>query len=389
MWRHKLASATIDGRDLAELVSWLRTEPWLTQGELVRSFERRFASWVGTTEATFVNSGSSANLLMFAGLLQAGRLPKRRVVVPAVSWPTTVAPAMQLGIEPIPCDADPVTLGLDLAELERICRTRSPDAVIVVHVLGTPVDVAGLLELRDTYGFALMEDACAATGSRYDDRRVGSFGDLASFSFFFGHHMSTIEGGMVTTSDPDLADLLRQLRAHGWSRDLDGERRAALAREWDVEEFNEPFTFYQPAFNVRSTDLNARLGLAQMERIDETVQRRADNHAVYLERFRADADFGHTENPRAFVSSIAFGVLAANATHRLRVASALKLAGVETRPIGGGNMTRQPFWLRRYPAVRMPIADRVHQTAFQLPNHPDLTAADISEISDVVLGVRP
>ncbi|MET0385607.1 MAG: DegT/DnrJ/EryC1/StrS family aminotransferase, partial [Polyangiales bacterium] len=136
--RYKLAGSTIDARDIGELIEWLQNDPWLTQGPLVAELERVWASWLGTRHALFVNSGSSANLLMYAALLESGRLKNRKVIVPAVSWATTVAPAIQLGFEPIMCDAEASSFGIDPEALTRLVEQHKPAAVIVVHVLGVP-----------------------------------------------------------------------------------------------------------------------------------------------------------------------------------------------------------------------------------------------------------
>ena len=296
--RYKLAEATIDQADLDALADWLRGNPWLTQGPLVREFERRWADWLGARHAVFVNSGSSANLLMYDALKLSGRLRNRRVVVPAIAWATTVAPAIQLGFEPIMCDADPTTFGLDLAHLARLLDEHDPAALITVPTLGVPGDLDGLLRLRERHGFAFMEDCCPALGSRYRGRMVGTFGDLSSMSFYFGHHLSTIEGGMVATDDDQLYELLLHLRSHGWAKDIDPAREAELAAERDVLEFNRVFTFYHPGFNVRSTDLNAFLGLRQMEKVDWVVERRVENHRQYERRFPARRTSRSRATPR-------------------------------------------------------------------------------------------
>jgi CDP-6-deoxy-D-xylo-4-hexulose-3-dehydrase len=223
--RYLLAENTIDTGDLHELIEWLKTNPWLTLGPLTQKLEAGWAQWLGRQHALFVNSGSSANLLMYYAALLSGRLSNRKIVVPAVSWATTVAPAIQFGFEPILCDADSNTFGLDPNHLAALLERHEPAAVILVHVLGVPVDMEPVLRLKERHGFFLMEDACAATGSLYNGRHVGTFGELSSFSFFFGHHLSTIEGGMVCTDDEELEDILLQIRAHGWQKTWTGRRR--------------------------------------------------------------------------------------------------------------------------------------------------------------------
>lgn len=386
--RYKLAERTIDERDMQELVDWLNTDPWLSQGTLVREFEARWAGWLGVRHATFVNSGSSANLLMYYALLVSGRLRNRTVVVPAVSWATTVAPAIQLGFEPVMCEADETTFGLDLNHLEALLKAHDPAAVIAVHVLGVPNDMEHLMALKDRFGFALMEDACAATGSRYDGRPVGTFGELSTFSFFYGHHLSTIEGGMVCTDDETLHDILLQIRSHGWAKDLAPEKEARQAEARGAIPFNRPFTFYHPGFNVRSTDLNARIGLSQMKKANDVVARRMENHRAYQSRFLAAPGFQCQRNERAAISSISFCALAPSTEHRDRIARALGDNGIETRPIGGGNMSRQPFWADRFGMTVFPMADRIHETGFQLPNHALLTPGDVHQICDVALATK-
>lgn len=385
--RYRLADATIDRSDRNEVAQWLMSDTQLTQGPIVRQFEQEWSDWLGRSHSVFVNSGSSANLIMYYAALVAGRMPRRRIVVPAVAWATTISPAIQLGLEPIMCDADETTFGLDLNQLEDLCRRSPPDAVIVVQTLGVPGDMQGLLALRDRFGFLLMEDACPATGSTYKGRKVGTFGDMATFSLYFGHHLSTIEGGIVSTEDAELANLLLQLRSHGWAKDLDAESEAALSRNHDVLDFNRIFTFYVPGFNVRNTDLAARFGLTQMRKVDWVVLRRVENQRVYETRFRSHPDFAFPHNPDGVTCSISFVALAASGEHRDRVASALRLNGIETRPLGGGSMGRQPFWTERYDRIQMPVADAIHERSFMLPNHPYLSEQDVNDICDVALSV--
>jgi CDP-4-dehydro-6-deoxyglucose reductase, E1 len=385
--RYLLADDTIDAADLEDLIEWLKTNPWLTLGPLTRQFEMGWAQWLGRQHALFVNSGSSANLLMYYAALLSGRLRNRKIVVPAVGWATTVAPAIQLGFEPIMCDADSKTFGLDPIHLATLLERHEPAAVILVHVLGVPAEMEPVMRLKKRHGFVLMEDACAATGSTYDRRLVGTFGELSTFSFFFGHQLSTIEGGMVCTDDDELADILIQIRAHGWPKNLGEEKEEVQARKHGVLEFNRALTFYYPGFNVRSTDLNARLGLSQLGKIERVVARRVENHRIYQSRFTGAEGFHCQINPRATICSMSFAAVAASLKHRDVVAAQLRTHGVETRPVAGGSMGRQPFWIERYGAQELPVADRIHERSFSLPNHPGLSASDIAEICDIVLAL--
>ncbi|MBI4641095.1 MAG: DegT/DnrJ/EryC1/StrS family aminotransferase [Candidatus Tectomicrobia bacterium] len=879
--RYMLADQTIEQEELNELCRWLQTNPWLTKGPLSDEFEHRWGNWLGINYAAFVNSGSSANLMMYYALLVSGRLRNRKVVVPAIAWATTVAPAIQLGFEPIMCEADPHDFGLDMNYLEMLLKEHDPAAVIIVHVLGVPNQMERLLKLKDRYGFVLMEDTCAALGSRYNDQLVGTFGEMSSFSYYYGHHMScapdtpipyidrdgdfkiesiekifeskalgkikvmafdndykvkfvtpshiikhlrngkrmlrvklqnnrrvditedhsvfiwdteymtvravkgseleegdfvvaprqlpqpeqistlnfleycckhepdrffvrdfvrsnlknvvgswrtkearrrwnyaergamplskitdfsgslriglrnqrkggyipavipvssplarfigffvaegsyfshgvtfafhideteyindvlqvgkevfgiqgvvrqspeshsaqvlfrsavlkiflqeyvgipsgarhkrvpsivfhfdnecqraflyglfrgdgtrtledkrisvasasqelisdvsylcsmlgimgavsqqvkpgnraiqgrwfysagisafrigrldfspdgdllvatraknglpeagyavpkshtlhealkkheawgnnqnyktislhvvernvpqvleefphldklyhgdlcllevinveeitpqyddvydisvpglenfvggfqpiclhnsTIEGGMVCTNDEELHDILLYIRSHGWPKDLPKEKEEMQARAHNVINFNRRFTFYYPGFNFRSTDLNAKLGLLQMNKLDDVLKRRIENHKIYQSRFLGAPGFGCQINDRSVICSISFAALAESQEHRERIAAVLAEKQIETRPLGGGNMSRQPFWSERYGSTVFPVADRIHTTSLQLPNHPTLSPDDIHYICDTVLAVK-
>ena len=210
--KYPLAKETINDQDVDALCNWLKSYPRLTKGQLTLQVEKDWANYIGTDYAVFNNSGSSANLLMIAAAVRCGLIPNKKIVVPSVGWVTTISPAIQLGLEPIMCGADPKTYGIDLDQLEEICQKEKPDAVVFVQVLGVPHHKERLLSLKEKYGFVLLEDACAALGASYKDgSMVGTVGDMSSFSFYFGHQLSTIEGGMVNVNNKKLYDMLLML----------------------------------------------------------------------------------------------------------------------------------------------------------------------------------
>ncbi len=197
--KYHLAEDTIDNEDINALIEWLKTNPRLTKGPLTPQFEKKWSDWLGRKYSVFCNSGSSADLLMYYTLLISGVLKNKKIIVPSVGWATTIAPAMQFGFEPIMCEADEETFGLDLNHLEELLQKDNPSTVIMVQVLGVPAKMNELMALKEKYGFILLEDACAAMGSSYKGRKVGTFGDMSAFSLYFGHQISTIEGGIVST----------------------------------------------------------------------------------------------------------------------------------------------------------------------------------------------
>lgn len=385
--RYHLAADTIDNADIDRLADWLKTYPRLTKGALTVEFEAKWSRWLGgpngALSSVFNNSGSSANLLMYAAILASGRLKNRKVIVPSVGWVTTIAPAMQLGFEPIMCEADRETFALDPGHLEKLLKEHDAATVVLVQVLGVAADMDAIMKLKERYGFFLLEDCCAAIGTRFGDRIVGNFGDMSSFSFYFGHQMSTIEGGMVSTSDPGFRDLLLMLRSHGWSKDLGKAEHEKLVADHDIDDFHSPFVFYLPGFNVRATDLQAYIGLGQLDKIQWIMDRRAENHARYLAHLEGKLTFQKAP-AGSHVCSIHCGALAADSDERKRIVAALVAAGVETRIFSAGNLGLHPFWYERYGRASFPWADRIHHTGFFLPNHPTLPLAAVDEISAIV-----
>ncbi|MBI3551250.1 MAG: DegT/DnrJ/EryC1/StrS family aminotransferase [Elusimicrobia bacterium] len=383
--KYHLAEDTIDNRDVDKLAAWLKTYPRLTKGSLTVDFEKGWSKWLGVRHSVFCNSGSSANLLMYYALLLSGRLKNKKVIVPSVGWVTSISPAIQFGLTPIMCEADSETYGLDLKHLEKLLKKHKPGAVMMVQVLGVPHKMDEMLALQKKYGFFLMEDACAAIGAYYKGRKVGTFGGMASFSFYFGHQFSTIEGGMVSTDDDKLHHLLVMLRAHGWSKDLDRASHQALVMKHKIDDFHSPFVFYLPGFNVRSTDLNAFIGLGQLEKLDSIIDARERNHRHFKERLAGKVRMQRSRGGTR-ICSIHFGALAADREQRHRIVKALEDNGIETRIFSAGNLGLHPFWTERYGKASFPMADRIHHTGFFLPNHPSLSLEDVDFICDVVLG---
>ena len=382
--KYYLAEDTIDQVDINALIDWLKTNPRLTKHKLTSEFEQKWSGWIHRNHSVFVNSGSSANLLMYYVLLLSGRLKNKKVIVPSVGWATTVAPAIQFGFEPIMCEADPDTFGLDLNHLEELIKKHDPGVVVMVQVLGVPHKMNEMLALKAKYGFFLLEDACAAMGSSYRGRKVGTFGDMASFSFYFGHQISTIEGGAVSTDDAAFNDLLLMTRSHGWGKDLERARHDELIRKYDIDDFHSPFVFYEPGFNFRSTDLAAFLGIRQIDKMDWLIKRRHENHFLY-KKLLGDRFTYQKADPDSVICSIHFGMVANDIEERRKIVRALEENGIETRIFSAGNLGLHPFWFNRYGKFSAPVADKIHYAGLFLPNNPSLKEEDIAFISKIVL----
>jgi len=374
-----LVKDTIDKSDIDSLITWLSTNPRLTKGQETIGFESEWSQWQNRKSSIFVNSGSSANFLMFHSLLYSGMLKNKKVVVPSISWVTTVSPAILLGYDPIICDCDVDNLGLSVSDFEKICKEEKPAVAIVVHVLGHSNNMSEILRICKKYDVILLEDCCEAYGTTYNSKKVGNFGLMSSFSFYFGHHMSTIEGGMVSTDDDALKNILVSIRSHGWTRDMDEDVRKKHLADNNISDFDSLFTFVYPGMNLRSTDLSAFVGRMQLKKLDDNVKNR--NNCYQLYRKNLDEKVWIQKSDSDIVSSLGFGIISEN---RERIVYNLIRNNVECRPLICGCIQEQPFWNIKKRDV--PNALNVHNSGFYIPCHDKLDKKDIDFVSTIILG---
>ena len=363
-------------------IEYTKLLPHLTMGPLVKQFEDKWSDWLGVKYSVSCNSGSSANLLMYYTLLRSGRLKNKKIIVPSAAWVTTIAPAIQLGFEPIMCEADKETFGLDTEHLEKLLKKHKPSTVIMVQVLGLPNDMKQIMKLKKKYKFFLLEDTCAAMGSRYKGRKLGTYGDMASISTYFGHQFSTIEGGLVSTNNKEFYNLLIMLRSHGWVSGLDTKTRSNLLKKYKIADIGTHFIFCEPGFNFRLTDLQAFIGIRQLEKMDWLVENRSRNHNLYRNLLSPNFDVQAYDN-KSTICSIHFCVLAKNKEERVKIITALEDNGIETRPFTSGNQGLHPYWFREYGKFSAPMADRLYYSGFFLPNYPTLSKKDVEYICSV------
>ena len=376
----KLAEKIIDEKDVSSLIEWLQKSDRFTKGEQTLLFEAEWSRWLGSRYSVFVNSGSSANLLVTLALLYSGRLRNKKVIVPAISWVTTVSPAMQLGMTPILCDTDTEDLGLDVKHFERLCKEHRPSVAFLVHVLGHANKMKQIIEVCEKYDVILIEDTCEAYGSEHLGQKLGTFGTASTHSFFYGHAMSTIEGGMVSTDDHDLFNLMLSLRSHGWLRDNDDTYKQKMLDKYGMNDtFLENYFFVHPGLNIRNTDLNAFLGLKQMKKIDNYVSKRNENYNLYFNNLSNHVRVQKSETEP--VSALSFGLIHEN---RKEIAESLMKNDVECRPLICGSIQEHPFWYTRYEKVHLPNALKVHQHGLYVPCHQSMTEEQVNFISEII-----
>jgi CDP-4-dehydro-6-deoxyglucose reductase, E1 len=381
-----LMENNITRADLDAVIDFLRQDdPILTQSKNVRAFEEAWSQWLAVRHSVFVNSGSSANLVTMAALRELHG--PGEVIVPTITWVSDIAAVLHAGLTPVFVDIDPRTLGMDNGQvIDRITpRTR---AVFLTHVLGYNALSQELLDELSRRRIPLIEDVCEAHGATFGGRRLGSFGLASNFSFYYAHHLSTIEGGMVCTNDADLYEAVRMLRSHGMVRECDSPSRKR--QYWDdYPDLNPDFIFAFPAFNVRSTEINAVIGLSQLTRLDDNIRQRNDNLRLFLDNLNPDVY--QTDFALEGCSNYAFTLVLRQPDEGLmqRVMATLGQLGVEFRrgTAGGGNQTRQPY-LRRLLGddawKQHPRADHVHFFGMYIGNYPTLPRDKILRLCEAL-----
>lgn len=368
--------------DLDAVIDLLKqTDPILTQSANVLAFEREWSEWLGCKYSVFVNSGSSANLLSLAALrLKSG---PGEVITPPLTWVSDVASVLQCGFDPVFADIDPRTLGMST---ERILEKITPrtKAVFLTHILGYDALTDKLLDELKRRNIPLIEDVCESHGATHNGRKLGSFGWQSDFSFYYAHHLTTVEGGMISTDDADLYQTLRMLRAHGMVR----ESNDMAVRERYKQEYpdlNPDFIFAFPSYNVRSTEINAVMGRSQLKRLDSCNARRTENLRVFLanldsKKYRTDFKFEGSSN-------YAFTLVQRepDETFSQNIQRTLRANGVEFRrgTSGGGNQLRQPYLraiLKPNAFAEYPEVDHVHFFGYYIGNYPTLEPQRVKEL---------
>lgn len=376
--------------DLDAVIEHLKQDdPILTQSTNVRAFETEWSQWLGVKHSVFVNSGASANLLSMAVLRI--RYPEGgEVIVPPLAWVSDIASVLQNGFVPVFVDIDPRTLSMDPTQvLAKISdKTR---AVFLTHVQGFDGLTDDLLVELNRHGIPLIEDVCESHGATHNEKKLGSFGWISNFSFYYAHHMSTIEGGMVCTDDDDVYQQLRMLRGHGMVREAnDLSVKAAYQR--DNPELNPEFIFAYPAYNVRNTEIGGIMGRSQLKRLDQNVERRNHNLRRFLNLI--DASKYRTDFKLEGCSNYAFNLVLNEADDKLvqRLMDKMRGSGIEFRrgSAGGGNQIRQPYLKGVVPEghhLEFPEVEHIHFYGFYIGNFPDLCDAEVDELCSILNAV--
>jgi CDP-6-deoxy-D-xylo-4-hexulose-3-dehydrase len=367
---YPLASSTWDKNEYDALQRVIDSGNF-TMGQEVKLFESEFATKMGASHAVMFNSGSSANLALIAALKYMQNSPLTdgdSVIVPAVSWSTTYYPIHQLGFTLSFVDIDSKTLNIDINKV-RESITKKTKAILTVNLLGNPSDLIALRKIAEEFNLLLLEDNCESLGATIEGKQAGTFGVGGTYSSFFSHHISTMEGGLVVTDSLVLDQTLRSLRAHGWTRDLPVHNFVfpKSGVEWE-----DQFRFVLPGYNFRPLELEGALGRTQLEKLDEFISHRREN-ARYLKRFAHRFPSIHLQKEFGNSSWFGFSLLLSNSLvgKRQLLIQELDYAEIQSRPIVAGNFTRNPVMkhLRHDPIGDLPGADHIHENGLFVGNH--------------------
>ena len=370
----KLHEPTFDEEEVAAAVAVLRSKN-VTQGEKVKAFEKSF--WP-QGHAVACNSGSSANLLAISALKACGRLKDGdEVIVSALSWSTTVFPLIQHNLIPVIVDCEPDTLNMDMNQAQKAIGPKTK-GIMPVHVYGNPCDITELYNLSSDHGLVVIEDCCESMGAfDYNGVPVGQWADVATFSFYFSHHITTLEGGMVVTKDTDTADMLRIQRSHGWLRDSDREVPEGMDRK---------FCFVELGYNFRLTEVQAAIGLCQLPKLKEIIYRRRASDRAYVNAL-GHIPYLRFQRDNGKSSCFGFSIVLDGAPFTVsELRQHLESRGIETRPIICGNIAKQPVMKKYKHRVfgDLKNATDVMVNGFSIGVHQDVTQEQVDYVAETM-----
>ena len=367
---YPLASTTWDDLEIEAMQRVIKSGKF-TMGSEVSGYEKKFAEHFGAKYAVMSNSGSSANLLAVAAMRYSSRFSnpeKNEVIVPAVSWSTTYYPIVQLGykIKFVDIDLDSLNMSIDQA-LSAIDEKTA--GIFAVNLLGNPAELPALRKKCDELGIFLLEDNCESMGASIEDKMAGSYGEVGTFSSFFSHHISTMEGGMCITDDLELAQVMTSMRAHGWTRELPQEN---FVHNKTGDEFDDLFRFILPGYNLRPLELSGAIGIEQIKKLNDFVSVRRDNALYFQEAFKGIPNV-RTQAENGLSSWFGFSMVLEGpiSGRRAELVKVLNDLGIDSRPIVAGNFTKNPVikHLDHVEIGELPNADKIHNDGLFVGNH--------------------
>lgn len=366
-----------------KLNKFIKIAKKLSMGIKTLQFEKKFSSIINHKFSTFVNSGSSANLVLIQALKNLKYLKnKDKIGVSAITWSTNIMPIMQLGLTPVPIDINLNTINCSPKNLIEVIKKKKLKALFLTNALGFSDNIKEIKKLCDINKIILLEDNCESLGSEYKNKKLGSYGLASTHSFYVGHHISSIEGGMISTSSKELDQMIKVVRAHGWSRNLSLKKQRIYSKKYSINSFYNTYTFYDLAYNVRPTEINAFLALDQIKYLKRVIHKRQSNFLKIYNAYKKNNDFIvfniHNMN---LISNFSFPIICKNNEIFKKYIKKFNKLNIEIRPVIAGNITKQPFF-KKYIKEKyiLPNADVIHNKAFYCPNNYEMSKENINRI---------
>ena len=357
----------LDKKIINKLCDFIKNNERLTQYKKVKEFENKFSKWNGSKYSIFVNSGSSANLLIIQCSKELHKWNSQdEIIVPAVTWPTTITPVIQSDLKPVFVDINLKDFSFDYEKLRKSI-TKKTKAIFVAHLIGFPANIKKIKKIIDRRKIILLEDCCESQGVSINKKKVGNFGLGGSFSFYWGHHMSTIEGGMITTNNKKFYDLCLLKRSHGLARELNPYDQKKYKKKFPKKNFK--FLFLSSGFNLRSTEINAFLGLENLKKINKWIKIRNDNYLNFIKLLKKyQSEFLIPFKEKENISSFVLPFIMKKVNNKISLEKSFNENGIETRPFIAGNLVNQPF-LKRYKNEYFKNAEFVDKNCFYIGNN--------------------
>ncbi len=387
-----LKDSTFRNKDLIEGIKVILSKD-VTMSKITKKFEKTFSKKMKIPYSLMVNSGSSANLLAFQCLINPYRKKRLKngdeVLIPSICWSTSLWPIIQCGLKPVFVDVDKENFNISLKDLEKKI-TKKTKALMLIHVLGISTNMSKLLKIIKKNKIILVEDTCESIGAKYKKKSLGSFGDFSTFSFYFSHQISSVEGGMICCQNKEDENIIKSLRSHGWAKDLSNQKKI----ENKNKKINKNFLFYNSGFNLRPTDIQAAIGLSQFNSLESFIKVRSFNRNKIIKkliqdkRWRKQVSFINNDSntkPSWFGLTMLLNKKYKNLKDK--IFNNLDKLGIENRPIISGNFLRQPA-IKKYnlkqKSINFPNSNFVHDHGlFVGLKHKVLNDKDVLKFADI------
>jgi CDP-6-deoxy-D-xylo-4-hexulose-3-dehydrase len=384
---HPLMEDNFSNDDIQKVINFLKTKPILTQSKKVREFENKWSKWLGVKYSVFVNSGSSANILSISALKIFRNIDKGEIIVPSLTWISDIVSVINNNLKPVFVDINLKNLSMDETDVKKKI-TKNTKAIFLTHAQGFNGLSDSFLKLLKDRKIDLIEDVCESHGAKFKNKKLGNFGIISNFSFYYAHHLSTIEGGMICTNNKRIYEICRMIRSHGMLREC-GNINLEKKLIKNYNQLSPKFIFMHPGYNMRNNEISAVLGINQLKRLDTNNQKRNKNLLFFLKNLNNDLYF--KDYDLKGISNYAFPLILNKSKSYLRDKLEIKMKkfGIEFRRgnAGGGNQIRQPYlkkFTRNINLKKYPVVDHVHFYGYYIGNYPTLKKDKIKKILDII-----